>query len=74
MAFTRKIEVKNPLSTMLKVFLSIFVLFNVSAGTVTFVTHGMNSNAKTWVRDMCMAIHRYQQNLGFESDATVESG
>jgi len=53
----------------LKAFLLIFfVLARATAGTVTFVTHGMDSNAKTWVREMCMAIHHYQRKLGFEND------
>jgi hypothetical protein len=43
-------------------------LVNISAGTVTLVTHGMDSNAKTWVTDMCMAMQRYQQTQGSESD------
>ena len=54
---------------MLKTILvSLFVSLKISAGTVTFVTHGMDSNARTWVRDMTLAMHTYQRNLGFEAD------
>lgn len=54
--------------TLKAVLLSASILTSVEAGTVTFVTHGMDSNAKTWVREMCMAMHQYQRNLGFEND------